>query len=137
MSDSHFQEIFFDPETRSGYISWRLKTINRKRKGERRRIHYMKSNARGETVTQNLLELNNEDPLMEQVSLEDWQRIEFLKGACPIAQKQEILAAMRATFTLRCSYRRQILENFPRFADIPYLVSGIIQLSLSLSLSPL
>ncbi|XP_051166535.1 uncharacterized protein LOC127284874 [Leptopilina boulardi] len=116
-------EIFFDPETRSGYISWRLKTINRKRKGEKRRIHFLKSNVRTEPVTQNLPELNYEDPLLEQVSFHDSQRIEFLKTACSITQKHEIIAAMKATFPLRCAYRRQILENFPRFIDIPYLIN--------------
>lgn len=89
-------------------------------------MHYIKSNVRPEPapVVHRLLEdVFNEDPLLEQVSLQDAQRIEFLKSACSVAQKQEIITAMKLTFPLRTGYRRQILENFPRFADIPYLVN--------------
>ena len=97
-----------------------MKTINRKKnKEEPKKIHVQKAAPRKESTAQNT---TSDDPLFEEVYPVDSKEIEFLKVACPETQKEEIIAAMKATFYLRRKEKDKIFELFPRFMDIPFLV---------------
>ncbi|XP_033231855.1 uncharacterized protein LOC117182853 [Belonocnema kinseyi] len=117
-------EIFYEPETRSGYISWRLKTVNRKRRGETKRTsHQRTTTRRASSPESDPQESTVDDPLFEQLSPADLKQISFLQLACPFTQKKEIKTSMKETFELRRKQKGRILDIFPRFLDIPYLIN--------------
>lgn len=107
----NFQEIFYDPISRSGYIAWRLRTLNKRDKEPTCKV---KIDDKDNTKPSTNLPPHNEERAQAQLI--------FLQNACPKTQKDAILLALKDTFHMRRSVPDKILDNFPRFLDALYLV---------------
>lgn len=111
------QEIFFDPSDRSGFISWRLRTVNRKKKAELQSVHRSQRQSVSSKDSTPEYQPRPRDRIEDQ-----FYNLEFLSAASVETQEEEIIAAMKATIDLRTKQPEKILEHFPRFKELPYLV---------------
>ncbi|XP_041828521.1 uncharacterized protein LOC121643521 [Melanotaenia boesemani] len=113
-------EHFYDPQSGSGYLAWRLKTVQRNSAAQSRRsstntVHQDSPKRRREFLTHDKQLLGDE--CHEAVS--------FLKHSTDVSTIKE---KMRATFQYRQSLVQDqrssltVLDVFPRFLDIPGLI---------------
>lgn len=105
--------MFFDPEGNKGFIPNRLKRARRegiKGKGKE-----------NENVEPSVLEPANY-PELTQNDIDS--RLLILKNANP-TDKKLIEVLMKETYHYRRTLTNNIYEHFPRFLDIPYLVSTL------------
>lgn len=98
------QKIFYDPENRGGYISYRLKTVNR-----------VIGNTSRLTASEQKKANNGSNH-----NCPDEEEITWMQNAT-VSQTDEIFSRMKKTF---CCRRGEvaILIDFPRFLDVPGLV---------------
>lgn len=123
-----FQNFFYDPVTRNGFFSYRLKTVNR-------RGAYNKKNKDSSDedidscpspIPNKKCKKKTPSHASATVSSTDFgDDIQFLKGACPNTQRREIFERMKKTYIVRSqsSQTQNILIEFPRFLDTPGLVN--------------
>ncbi|XP_051164873.1 uncharacterized protein LOC127283822 [Leptopilina boulardi] len=110
-------EAFFNPKTGLGFFTYRIKTVNRNTDGKK---------GKPKTVMA-AIEINENIPLF--VSEEELQEnLNFIQTADPKTRKEEIVKAMKVTFSMRRNNSIEILNKFPRFLDTP----GLINLDFSL-----
>lgn len=107
------QETFFNPKTHTGFLAYRLKTVNRTGKPSKKI-----------KLEEQLVTIQDKSAEIEQtISNEEIkEKLDFLSKADPKSEKDEIIQAMIDTFGHRKKHRDVILEEFPRFFDSPYLV---------------
>ncbi|KAB0804366.1 hypothetical protein PPYR_01336 [Photinus pyralis] len=100
-------EAFYNPDERSGYIDWRLRTVRRSSKENRPEIPQKKP------------KLN-----VEEINLDNFQEdIDYLKHTHP--KDPDLIEKFKATFLARrklCN-ETNIFQEFPRFLDTPGLIS--------------
>ncbi|XP_031329497.1 uncharacterized protein LOC116181646 isoform X2 [Photinus pyralis] len=101
------EEAFYNPDERSGYIDWRLRTVRRSSKENRPEIPQKKP------------KLN-----VEEINLDNFQEdIDYLKHTHP--KDPDLIEKFKATFLARrklCN-ETNIFQEFPRFLDTPGLIS--------------
>lgn len=94
-----------------GFFTYRIKTVNRNTDGKK---------GKPKTVMP-AIEINENIPLF--VSEEELQEnLNFIQTADPKTRKEEIVKAMKVTFSMRRNNSIEILNKFPRFLDTPGLV---------------
>lgn len=124
---THTQELFYNPKDRSGYLTWRLRTVNRiidsynipkKAKIQAQKIVLLASSS-------------PENPRIPDSQINENQEkeiVEWLKNASPTTQLAGIEIRMRQslkyrrTIILDPKLSKNILIEFPRFLDTPGLV---------------
>ncbi|KAB0793696.1 hypothetical protein PPYR_13316, partial [Photinus pyralis] len=113
-------EAFFDPVSKKGYITTRLRTIFRERK--------KKSIPLPSTASTSTSSAVNDGAAIQLTPTELEDKINFLKFATP-DQKRDIVEKTKETFFDRNQYRQaNLCEKYPRFVD----TNGLISLEFSL-----
>ena len=118
-----FKEHYFDPQSGMGYLSWKIKTVQRSCSQKRSRPSQSFS---GGPRAERSLQLGS----LEQLSGEECKEaISFLKYC---SDENAVKKKMQTTF----QYRRQMIEDaekcgevltqFPRFKDVKGLVSNVL-----------
>ncbi|XP_011686422.1 PREDICTED: uncharacterized protein LOC105449120 [Wasmannia auropunctata] len=119
-------ELFYNPKDRSGYLSWRLRTVNRISIPDN-----VPKKIKIETKTALVPNSSPENPRVPDGDLNDNQEkeiIEWLKNASPTTQLADIEVKMRQslkyrrTIILNPELSKNILIEFPRFVDTPGLI---------------
>ncbi|KAL2097491.1 hypothetical protein ACEWY4_006698 [Coilia grayii] len=110
-------EHFYDPDSGSGYLAWRIKTIQRKSSEERRSPAHNECN-RGPASERDVPEPElSEEQLREAIS--------FMKHA---SDEEAVRMKMKQTFSSRqkmvhdAQQSPHVLATFPRFADVKGLI---------------
>ncbi|XP_024884191.1 uncharacterized protein LOC112462565 [Temnothorax curvispinosus] len=119
-------ELFYNPKDRSGYLSWRLRTVNR--------ITDSYNNPKKAKIQAGIALLASsspENPRVPDSQINENQEkeiVEWLKNASPTTQLADIEVRMRQslkyrrTIILDPKLSKNILIEFPRFLDTPGLI---------------
>lgn len=125
----HTQELFYNPKDRSGYLTWRLRTVNRADS------HNIPKKAKIQAEIALLVNNSPENPRVPDSQIdanEEKEIVEWLKNASPTTQLADIKVKMRQslkyrrTIILDSKLSKSILMEFPRFLDTPGLVNFLI-----------
>ena len=116
------QEHFFDPASHSGFLEMRLRNIRRKLEEGQRRYSRHKRCRDVEEMSSSVQDEGDGSEIREFINL--------MKRLRPSAENMSsIKSAMQKTFTWRRSWiskhsptMEEILQEYPRFLDIPTLV---------------
>lgn len=128
----HTQELFYNPKDRSGYLTWRLCTVNRITDSYNPSIP---KKAKIQTEKVSVASSSPENPRIPDSEINENQEkeiVEWLKNASPTTQLAGIEVRMRQslkyrrTIILDPKLSKNILIEFPRFLDTPGLVSLFI-----------
>lgn len=139
MWQNHFQETFYDPKHHTGYLCWRIRNVKRKKeffagspapKAEAKKLAFdggpcSKKKCREPIATSS----TSADISPETVE----SHCKWLQAACAKSQTKEIIVKMRETFSDRSQMllqgqEKEILIKYPRFLDVPDLVSLFLSL---------